>query len=49
MEVSPLFLAKTDLNVAISKAASESQNVIYTSFEKSDDIVCTLANVKILL
>ena len=34
MEVSQLFLSKTDLNVAISKTASESQNVIYTSFEK---------------
>ena len=34
MEMSQLFLSKTDLNVAISKTASESQNVIVISFQK---------------
>ena len=33
MQVSQLFLSKTDLNVAMLKTASERQNVIYTSFE----------------
>ena len=50
MEVSQLLiLSRTDLNVAISTTATESQNVILHLFWKNNDIVCTLADVKILL
>lgn len=42
-------LSRTDLNVAISTTATESQNVILHLFWKNNDIACTFADVKILL